>query len=144
MRNSFFRGFFCIMLLVSLLQITACYADREREYYAEKTNYCEITGVVTQISYAESGDALYFSCEQLSMPLDDHAFKLVGGCFTSALENGAAEKLQVGQEVQFITAPRYFGDGYIYPVVGIRINEEELLSFEEGYGFLLEWLAGGQ
>ena len=43
--------------------------------------------------------------------------------------------------VSFMTAPRYFGDGYIMPIVEISVDGEELLSFEEGYENLLEWLA---
>ena len=54
---------------------------------------------------------------------------------------GYPAEIQLGTTVSFMTAPRYFGDGYIMPIVEISVDGEELLSFEEGYENLLEWLA---
>ena len=51
------------------------------------------------------------------------------------------QKVQLGTTVSFMTAPRYFGDGYIMPIVEISVDGEELLSFEEGYENLLKWLS---
>ena len=59
-----------------------------------------------------------------------------------AQQNGIDEKIEIGDQVSFITAPRYFGDGYVMPIVESSVNEEELLSFEAGFSNLLEWLDG--
>ena len=59
------------------------------------------------------------------------------------LQRGILQKVQLGTTVSFMTAPHYFGDGYIMPIVEISVDGEELLSFEEGYENLLEWLRMG-
>lgn len=46
--------------------------------------------------------------------------------------------LKLGEKVTFITAPRYFGDGYTMPIVAIKTEEKELLKFEDGYKNLIE------
>ena len=49
-------------------------------------------------------------------------------------------KLKTDEQITFITAPKYFGDGYVMPMVAISIGEENLLEFEDGYENLLAWL----
>lgn len=39
-----------------------------------------------------------------------------------------------------MTAPRYFGDGYVMPIVAISVDGEQLLDYEEGYANFMEWL----
>ena len=78
---------------------------------------------------------------ELSPTMDDVSFKLVGANREIVLQRGILQKIQLGTTVSFMTAPRYFGDGYIMPSVEISVDGEELLSFEEGYENLLEWLA---
>lgn len=38
-----------------------------------------------------------------------------------------------------ISHPRYLGDGYVFPVVGLSVGDIVLLDFEEGYKNLLEF-----
>ena len=51
--------------------------------------------------------------------------------------------IKIGDRVVFSSAQRYFGDGYVMPIVQLDVNGEELLSFEEGYHNLLSWLKSG-
>ena len=71
---------------------------------------------------------------------DDNSFKIVGENLLIVRQNGIDEKLEIGDQVTFVTAPRYFGDGYVMPIVEITVNEEELLSFEDGFANFLKWL----
>ena len=73
--------------------------------------------------------------------MDDVSFNFVGANREIVLQRGILQKVQLGTTVSFMTAPRYFGDSYIMPIVEISVDGEELLSFEEGYENLLEWLA---
>ena len=52
-------------------------------------------------------------------------------------EAGIEEKLTPGVVFTFISAPKYFGDGYWCPIVGLEINGEVLLDFEIGYKNLM-------
>ena len=54
--------------------------------------------------------------------------------------NGIEQKINVGDRVEFVSAPRYFGDGYVMPIVQISVDGEELLSFDTGFVNLNDWL----
>ena len=76
----------------------------------------------------------------LNPRFDDDSFKIVGDNLLIAQNNGVDKKIRIGDRVDFITAPRYFGDGYVFPIVGLSINNDELLNFEDGFYNLLKWL----
>ena len=136
----FKKATLAISLLCLLVFSTACTAQKMKEYYSEKSNYVNATGIVTHISYNEDKSALYLGFSDLNPQFDDNSFKIVGDNLPIVLQNGIDQKIEIGDQVDFITAARYFGDGYVMPIVEISINEEELLSFEEGFANLLKWL----
>lgn len=129
-----------ISLLCLLVVSTSCIAQKMKEYYSEKSNYVNATGIVTHISYNEDKSALYLGFSDLNPQFDDNSFKIVGDNLPIVLQNGIDQKIKIGGRVDFITAARYFGDGYVMPIVEISVDEEELLSFEEGFDNLLKWL----
>lgn len=96
--------------------------------------------MVTHISYNEDNSVLYLGFSDLNPQFDDNSFKIVGDNLPIVQHNGIDEKIEIGDQVSFITAAKYFGDGYVMPIVEISINGEELLSFEEGFANLLKWL----
>ena len=98
------------------------------------------SGVVFHIKDAPERDELVFGFSDLSPSMDDVGFKLVGANREIVLQRDILQKIQLGTMVSFMTAPHYFGDGYIMPIVEISVDGEELLSFEEGYENLLKWL----
>lgn len=55
-------------------------------------------------------------------------------------KNNIDEQIKIGDTIQFVTAPKYFGDGYVMPIVAISVDGEVLLEFEEGYANFLKWL----
>lgn len=132
-----------IILINLILVLSACFSltAREKEhYYSEKDNYVEATGIVEYIKYNDERTAIYIGFSELNPKLDDVNFKIVGKNLPIVQENGIDEKIQLGDQVEFITAPKYFGDGYVMPIVSISVDGEELLSYEEGYANFLEWL----
>ncbi len=54
--------------------------------------------------------------------------------------HGIDEKLKIGNSIEFVTAPKYFGDGYVMPIVAISVDGEALLSFDEGFENFQDWL----
>ena len=129
---------FLLCLVVVIL--SSCTAAKKRDYYSQKSNYITATGTVSHISYNEDKTALYLGFSDLAPQLDDNSFKIVGDNLPIVQEKGIDEKAKIGDQVSFVTAPRYFGDGYVMPIVEICVNEEELLEFEEGLDNLLKWL----
>ena len=127
----------CIMFVF----LCSCQSPDKIKYYSQKENYVSVTGTVSNIKYDEDLKALYIEFLELSVSFDDTCFKIVGENLKIAQVNGINDKLTVGEQVSFITAPKYFGDGYVMPIVSISINGECLLEFEEGYKNLLNWLS---
>lgn len=129
-----------ISLLCLIIFSTSCKTTKMQDYYSQKNNYINATGIVSHISYNEDKTALYLGFSDLTPQFDDNSFKIVGDNLPIVQEKGIDEKIKIGDQVDFITAPRYFGDGYVMPIVEISVNEEELLGFEEGFTNLLKWL----
>ena len=49
-------------------------------------------------------------------------------------------ELQVGEEIQFTTVAFHFYNGHKLPIVELKIDENTLLSFEEGKENLIDWV----
>ena len=125
-------------LFIIFLLFNFCEMAQELPYYSDKNNYISATGIVDYIKYSDDG--LYLGFSDLDPKFSDSTFKIVGKNFKIVQENGIEEKLEIGDEVEFITAPRYFGDGYIVPIAGISVDGEVLLDFEQGYENYIEWI----
>lgn len=74
---------------------------------------------------------------------------ILSGCFLSneSLVNSMNEiysdesiELSVGDQIEFITAPFHFYDGYHLPIVGLKKGDDTLLTFEDGKQNLLYWM----
>ena len=120
--------------------LCSCRSTKRIKYYSQKENYISVEGTISSIEYNQDLTALYLEFSELSPVLDDTCFKIVGENLQIVQSNGIDNKLEIGEIISFITAPRYFGDGYVMPIVSISTNEEVLLGFEEGYDNLLNWL----
>lgn len=127
----------CIMIA----SLCYCSSHKEKMYYSQKENYISVNGTVSSIKYNEDSTALYIGFYDLSPTLDDTCFKIVGNNLQIVQSNNIDSKLEIGTQISFITAPKYFGDGYVMPIVAVSINGEELLDFENGYINLLNWLS---
>lgn len=130
--------------IVFLLIFTVCSSSCKtsfylKSYYSDKSNYVTAIGTVTYIKYNEEGDTLFIGFSDLTPSFDDTCFKIAGQNLDIVKSYGIDEKLILGDRVEFITAPYYYGDGYVYPIVSIKINGEELLSFDEGFKNWNEW-----
>lgn len=128
-----------LMCIALLLVPCASYST----YYSEKSNYVTASGVIDYLKYNDDRSALYIGFSDLDYKFDDTCFKIVGENLSIVQENGIDEKISVEDKVSFMTAPKYFGDGYVMPIVSISVNEEELLEFDQGVNNLLDWLKTG-
>ena len=126
---------------IALIFLCSCNSFEKIKYYSQKENYISVTGKVSNIKYNEDTTALYIEFSELSPVLDDTCFKIVGENLETVKANKIDDKLKTGERITFITAPKYFGDGYVMPIVAISISGENLLVFEEGYKNLLDWLS---
>lgn len=135
MKKLFTLSIACIIILLS-----SCNTKQEIEYYSNPDNYITAVGTITHIKYNEEQDALYLGLQQIPSEFSDTSFKIVGANLLIAQENGIDQKLEIGKQIEFISAPKYFGDGYVMPIVGLSVDGETLLSFEQGYSNWIKWL----
>lgn len=126
-----------LILLVAVL-IVSCDAKEMYKYYADRDNYIRVTGTVSHVCPSEEFDALVIAFADMSVKLSDNNFKIVGGNW-DIVQN--YDEIQIGDRLEFVTAPRYFGDGYVMPIVSLKKDETTLLEFEVGVENLLNWLA---
>ena len=138
----FIGSILCIaVFLVSLHTIFPWFESIQlKNYYSEKNVYVTVSGEISWLNLKDKGLYLAFQEEGLTGPYDDYTFGIEGKNFDLLLEKNIEDLLHIGDKVEFITAPRYFGNGYIMPIVSLTVDGEVLLEFEEGYSNLLEWL----
>ena len=127
------------LLAVSFLMVS-CSSRKEYMYYADRENYICITGTVCHVLLSENETELFIAFDNMSCQLSDNCFKLAGENLRTVQKNLDGKDLALGDQLEFITAPRYFGDGYVMPIVSLVYGETELLAFEEGVDNLLTWI----
>ena len=130
---------FCIVgFIVSLHTVFLWFESIQlKNYYSEKEVYVTVSGEVEWLNFGEDGLFLTFQ-EELTEPYEHYTFGIKGKSFDLLLEKNIKNRLHKGDKVEFMTAPRYFGDGFIMPIVSLTVNGEVLLEFEDGYANLLE------
>ena len=106
-------------------------------YYEKTDRYVTTAGTVTYISNSEEW-GLNLAINDTTVPFAATSFVIDGENQRIVLEKGILDMLQVGDRVEFISNGWYAGDGYSMPIVGICIDGQWLLEFEEGYENLLE------
>ena len=132
---------FLLMVLIIIILSSCSSNNNVLKYYSDPENYVTAVGTVTHIKYNEENNTLYLGIDQLTPEFSDNSFKIVGDNLTILKSNGIDQKMNIGQQIEFMSAPRYFGDGYVMPIVAIAINGETLLNFDQGYENLIEWLS---
>lgn len=132
--------YYCFLALLVACLTSACSNQRMIEYYTEPSNYIHASGTIHHIQYDTKTNELYLGISEQEPKFDDTNFVL--DCQSSRMlqESGFIEKLQIGDRISFVAAPRYWGDGYAIPIVSVEHHGETLLDFEVGYANLLDSL----
>lgn len=107
-------------------------------YYSNEQNYVKITGTINHIVFDEEQEVLYLGFTNLSKETDDNCFKVVGDSYSVVVAN--KDFIQSGKTATFVTAPKYYGNGYVIPIVSLTIDDNNILEYEVGFWNLLQWL----
>lgn len=139
------KHIFPIATVLVVLFATLCYVVflfepvRSRvEYYSEDSNYITATGTVKHLGWGPDQSYVYLAFEEIPEEYSDTNFVIEGENLRTAIEKGFNERVQLGTEVVYVSAPRYFWDGYAMPIVALSVNGEILLTFDEGKMNLLD------
>ena len=128
------------LFFVFLFTISCCYPAKRIAYYTNKKNYITTKGTITSITFNDNNDMLFLSVDNMNQRYSDNYFKIIPENLTIAKCNGIESKIHIGDTIVFISAQRYFGDGYIMPILALSIDKDTFLTFEEGYSNYIKWL----
>ncbi len=130
---------FLIICLLVLATTSCANTNTEKiKYYSNEQNYIEITGTIDHVVFDDEQKVLYLGFSSLSQKTDDDCFKVVGDAYSIVMAN--KEYIQIGVTATFVTAPKYYGDGYVMPIVSLSVDGRNILAYEDGFSSLLEWL----
>ncbi len=138
--GNYYKIIFLCIAFGALLCLSSCDTADMLNYYSDENNYINASGIVDYINYNDDASILYLGFYDLTPDFDDNCFKIVGENVRIAKERGIDEKINLGDKIEFVTAPKYFGDGYVMPIVAITVNGELLVEYSEGLANFLEWL----
>ena len=131
--------FLMIIFLVFTAVSCANVKSKKIEYYSNKDNYIEATGTINYVFFDDENGSVYLGFSDLSETFDDDCFKITGHNY-SIIINDYKELIEIGKTASFVTAPKYFGDGYVMPIVSLTIEDSCLLEYEVGISNFLDWL----
>ena len=127
-----------IVLLLALVGCGGVAKSVEKEYYMDINNYITEEAVVDTITYDKKLEYIGIRLSEISDAYQGERFIIEGENLELVLANGILEKIEPNSVIEFTSAPAFFGNGYLMPIVQLSIDGETLLSFEEGYANLLE------
>lgn len=126
------------LMLAILVSLPGCYAALEKAYYSDRNNFITEEAIVDNIIYNEEYNYIVLWLSEIDPAYQSPNFKIRSENVTEVIANGIFEKINIGDEITFTSAPRYFGDGYFMPIVGLSIGEVEILNTETGYQNLMD------
>ena len=125
--------FICAVCVI----LASCKPAEKAEYYSDPDHYVTATGTITFLNCDEDNEIVYIGFSNLSPSFSDSCFKISGKNYERIHENGLLEVLDLGQQITFMSAPKYFVDGYVMPIVSITVEGNTYLDFEEGVANLV-------
>lgn len=137
MKNSCVRYFYAGLVFTFVISLLGCYAAREKEYYADMSNFITEEATVDNIIYNEEENYIVLWLSGIDPSYQSSAFIIRWENVTLAIDNGFFDKVRVGDTITYMSAPGYFGDGYFMPIVGISTKDSEILDAETGYQNLM-------
>lgn len=110
------------------------------KYYSNDENYVELTGIVVSANASEYKD--YVLLIQITTP--EHEFALIPNTqeqeFRLYSNQSIMQQITEGDTIKFVSAPMYFYNGHVLPIISIEKQGEVLLSFEEGKENYISWI----
>jgi len=110
------------------------------DYYSIQSNFVQVHGIVEEINLQDEILYLNINFDESIFPNDgDNTFKIIQSNQQVLFENGFYDQVNVGDTIDFYSAPRIFGDGYIVPIIYIEKDGVIYLPFDTGQNNLLIW-----
>ena len=99
--------------------------------YSDDQSYVTLQGEIVEYN----NNFVTIKCEELNVYLDYE-----DEVCNYHIHSDLVLDLSVGETVTFITVPFHFYNGHNLPIVEIVVNDEVLLSFNDGKVNLIDWV----
>ena len=136
------RIFLSSVLLFLSFFIIACTSNSQKmyDYYSVESNFIKVHGIVEEINLQDGILYLNINFDDSTFPNDgDNTFKIIQSNQSILSENDFYDQVNVGDTIDFYSAPRIFGDGYVVPIICIEKDGAIYLPFATGLSNLLIW-----
>ena len=111
------------------------------KYYKQKENYIMCTGIIKEVSCTEDSTKLCIEIENIGPDeFQNNKFYICGKGKDIVESNGINQDLKTGDKIKFMSAPRFYGDEYVVPIVYLEKEGEVYLTFNDGYNAFIEIL----
>ncbi len=132
-----------ILIFIVLINFVSCILNTPLrnsmvDYYKCESNYEKFNGIIASINNSRDGIVLEVTILDLQ-----HNYPLnTNGNQEFLLINSIEENfnLEIKEEVTLISAPKFFYNGHILPVVYLEKNGEVLLEYTVGKECYLNWI----
>ncbi len=131
------KKFALIIILFLSILLSGCYSSNHKlakkmtEKYSNNQSYVVLSGEVMEFN----GSNIVIKCEELNFYIsyEDELCDYY-------IYSDQVLDLAVGDQIDFVTVPFHFYNGHKLPIVELKINDDTLLTFEEGKENLFEWV----
>ena len=114
--------------------------EKMLSYYEQDANYEVMNGKIKSLRYIEKQDKLLLQIEVLSDNQVSYNQSKSYCDFVLVNWSYYEIELKVDDEITFTSAPMYFYNGYVLPIIHIELNQVQLLSFAEGKENYIDWI----
>lgn len=135
-----------LLCTISILLFCGCnfnapLKNKMLDYYTQDSNYVQVTGIIKTVEYHKETDELHIGIELLT---DNHLFPYLddASCGEFTIVNWSLFEfdLEIDDAIVFISAPYYFYNGHIWPIVAVEKEDFEYLSYKKGKDNYLNWI----
>ena len=109
-----------VILFTKVIKYTSKYDGTENK----------VTGIITNITL--DGNKLTLKIKAKENIIANYYLK------TKEEKDNILNLVHIGDSIEFVSAPKVFGDGYTLPIVSLTVNGEVLLDFETGWKNLMK------
>ena len=138
MNNQIYKSLTLVLIpTILVVSITGCFRYKEKVYYSDKENFISATGTVTLMKSYDKTQELFIAFSDLSNHFEDNSF-CISYENSQSIKGNIWDLVHLGDTIEFVSAPKVFGDGYSLPIVSLTVNGKVILDFETGWKNLMK------
>jgi len=116
-------GPIAFLLMVS----SSLYRPNCVKYYNDDQYYETISLTITEINQYDDNIVIRGNHNNINF---DDGFIILGNNTNIMISKNYQDNLIIGEKVEIIASPGYFGDGWLYPIASLKHEDKEYLNYD--------------